>query len=279
MRTVTYQSVADGILRLQGIDPADALDLDRLQLQEFIASYVRKGCEHYRWPDLLLIEKRRYRDEWVATGYATNAEIYHLATDAYYRANAATGGSDVPGASTKWDVLTTFNRYIDHNQTGKTEIGTMLRAWDADPRESDAANELGWTEAAEGIRFSPGSPNTVWIEFRRAVLDFNFKEVWSATTVCAAGDQIYYAPDVWRATAATTAGQNPGNVGSKFSKAEFPYVFAEAVKLGAFAATLTEEKQHATRRLYLDEADGKLDDQVSILVKQQGQTGHYTVKR
>jgi hypothetical protein len=284
MKTVTYQSVSDGVLRRQGIAPADAQADDRLQLQEFIASFVRKACEHYRWPDLLLIEERHYRDTWVATGYASGLEVYHTATDAYYKANAATGGSDIPGTSTKWDLLETFNRYVAHEQTGRTVIGTVMHAWDDDPRANEDANEIlpgpgGWTEAAEGIRFAPTCPNTVWIEFRIPVLDFNFKEVLTSTTVCAVGDQIYYAPDVYRATAATTAGQSPGDAAGKFSKVAFPAVFAEATKIAAFAETLTEEKQHATRQLYLAEAEERLDDQVSILVKQQGQTGRYSVKR
>jgi hypothetical protein len=284
MKTVTYQSVSDGVLRRQGIDPAEAQPTDRLQLQEFIASFVRKACEHYRWPVLLLIEERRYRAAWEATGYASGAEVYHADTDAYYQANEAVGGSDVPGTSTKWDLLETFNRYIPHAQAGQTTIGTMLRAWDNDPRENADANEIrpgpdGWTEAYEGIRFAPGSPATVWIEFRLPVLDLNFKEVWSGSTVCAAGDQVYFAPDVYRALEATAAGQSPGTHPTKWIKVAFPYVLAEAVKIRALAETLIEEKQHATRLLYLEEGAERLDDQISILIKQQGQTGRYSVQR
>jgi hypothetical protein len=284
MKTVTYQSVSDGVLRRQGIDPAEAQPTDRLQLQEFIASFVRKACEHYRWPVLLLIEERRYRAAWEATGYASGAEVYHADTDAYYQANEAVGGSDVPGTSTKWDLLETFNRYVAHEQAGQSVIGTVMHAWDDDPRANEDANEIlpgpgGWTEASEGIRFAPNCPNTVWIEFRIPVLDFNFKEVWSETTVCAVGDQVYFAPDVYRTTSVTTASQSPVTAAGKFAKVPFPEVFAEAAKIAAFAETLTEEKQHATRQLYLAEAEERLDDQISILVKQQGQTGRYSVQR
>ena len=86
MRTVTYKSVLDGTLRMAAEDPVSVADTDKAELMEYLSDALQRAREYYRWPDLLTIEARYFRDVWAAGSYGAEAQVYDEATAAYYEA-------------------------------------------------------------------------------------------------------------------------------------------------------------------------------------------------
>lgn len=94
MRTVTYQTVLEGLLRMRGEEPAQAQLGTRLAMAEYLDQAMGACWEFWRWPELVLLEQRYFRPPYVAaTAYAAGAEVYHPASQAYYRALKSTTGN------------------------------------------------------------------------------------------------------------------------------------------------------------------------------------------
>ncbi len=93
MRTVTYKSVFEGGLRMRSEDPATATTSVKAAFAEFVNQGLSDCHEFWRWPELVTIEGRYFRDTYAAaTTYAATNEVYFPATQLYYRAlRAATG--------------------------------------------------------------------------------------------------------------------------------------------------------------------------------------------
>jgi hypothetical protein len=279
MRAVSYQSVFEGVLARVGIAPADADAGLSARLAEFISDRLRDAWEYYAWPETMATEERRFRAEWTAAIYAANAELYHAATDKYWKANATTAATDVPGVSTKWDELTAFYRYVEYEQPGETPIEAVLGAWDKDPRVDADARELPRSLTADGIVFPPGAwtsgawtYTSVWIEFRRRPEDWTWKP-YAAGTGNTAGDRVYVDGEIWLCLADTTAGNGPEDSPESWRQLEFPYCLARAVKAGAVADFLPSDAQNEKGQAAEPKFDALLDEQVWQLVKLQGQTG------
>jgi hypothetical protein len=105
--------------------------------------------------------------------------------------------------------------------------------------------------------------------------------VWTTTEWAsgsyAPGDTVYYATTGHCYTcilAATT--QNPANA-TYWRVEPFPMVFAEAVKAGAYAATLGEEGQHSTAALAGAAMEEMLFRETEALERQNQQTRGFNV--
>ena len=93
MRTVTYKSIFEGALRMRNEDPSTAITSVKLALAEFVNQGLSDCHEFWRWPELVAVEQRFFRDMYAAgTAYAAGAEVYFPATQLYYRALQATTG-------------------------------------------------------------------------------------------------------------------------------------------------------------------------------------------
>lgn len=336
MRTVTYKSVREGVLRLAGLDPTAAAASDKLKAMEFIAQALKQAHEHWRWPELCAIEERYYRAVHVAgTTYAaptTTAavEVYFPATGGYYQTlktatnhdpalltdgeyalntaywaecAASYDGPDWADATdyavedvvrrasdgrfyachtahtsagsfdtTKFGVLTPFRKYVAHEQTGKTAIEAVVRAWDADPRTEESALPVAFEIGVEGVRFAPDAPAVVWIDYRARCPDFTYLEEW-ASGAYASGAQVYHATtgELYRASSAIT-NEVPG-VAAAWVKIDVPYWLEVPVKRWAHALLAGSDGVSRKGLLTEDEFRDLLDEQVWQFTKLQGQQG------
>jgi len=285
MRTSTYKSVYEGLVRLTGGDPATVSADTAAKLMEFLNTALSDCHEYWRWPELLRTEGRYYRPTWTATSYASLAEVYYAAGDAYYRANAACILTDVPGTSAKWDAITEFARYIAFTQTGQTAIEAVIEAWDQDPRVYHDAVKLAYRLDADGARFAADAdlPTQVWLEFRVRAPEYLYSALWTATTF-AAGVTVYHAGaaetgELYLANASCSGTDVPG-VSTKWTKLDLPYIFRHAAKMKAYALWLVQDAQTEKAKGFdHDDPDDPgqfqtaLDEQVWQFTKLQGQTG------
>lgn len=276
MRTVTYQSVLEGLLRSLGQDPASASTERLAQCAEAIAVRYREAWQYYRWPDLLATEERRFRDTWEAATYAAGAEVWHAANEAYYVTAAGATSGQEPGTASQWALLTgNWHRYVPYEQAGQTAIGAVLAAHRTDPRADPAALRVSFQVTSDGITIPPaaGALDSVWLTYRKREEDFGWSSVYSASVAYAAGALIYAAPEVYECVTATTAGESPTGTPAKWRALEFPHRLALAVKAGARADVLgalgQEDKEAARARRFED----ILEEEVWQLTKLQGQTG------
>jgi hypothetical protein len=111
MRTVTYQSVLEGTLRMAGEDPTTALLSDKLRFSEFLASALGECHEYWRWPELVALEQRWFRETFDAypTAIPAGVEVYYPPAEKYYRCIRATGG--VPPATLTGGAWVTGKSY------------------------------------------------------------------------------------------------------------------------------------------------------------------------
>jgi hypothetical protein len=278
LRTVTYQSVLEGVLRRLGQDPASA-SLERLlQVNEAIADRYRDAVEYYRWPEFMRLEERRYRNTWADGTYAAGAEVWHAATATYWKAPAGATAGQVPGTASQWEALSgAWERYVAYEQVGLEAIGAVLGAWDRNPRSDPAARRLSYRMTERGVSLPPAdaslAPASAWVAYRTREEDFAWRTVWAADGVYAPGDRVYFAPEVWECVETTTAGQSPTTHAAKWRALAMPHRLARAIKAGARAmllGALGQEEKEAGREPGFDVL---LEEQVWQLTKLQGQTG------
>lgn len=106
MRTVTYKSVFEGALRMRSEDPATASTAAKAAMAEFVDQGLSDSHEFWRWPELVTIEQRFFRDVYAAaTANAAGDERYFPATKLYYRALRASTGQ-APATLTAGEYVT-----------------------------------------------------------------------------------------------------------------------------------------------------------------------------
>ena len=287
-------------MKRRGKAPAKAQGEESVQLSEFIADRLLTAWEYYRWPESLMNEERFFRAEWKPQAYAAGEKVHHAGK--YWQANDATVANDEPGVPSggglllvsagtylrlnqagdrlifadadfsPWEEIKNFRKEISYTQLGLTPIEAVLGAWDRDPMADISAFRVDYKLGPDGVIFPPDYERTsVWIEYRRRAPDFAWSGVWEEQTYDAES-VVYQAPEVYRATTATAAGDKPGE-SARWVKQEFPYILARAVKAGAAAdaqgASGQEDKKLAEEGKFTE----LLDDQVVQITKVQGQTG------
>lgn len=278
MRTASYKTVLDGLLRMRGEVPDNAKLELKLAMAEFLNQGLAKAHEYWRWPELMATEERAFRPAWVDGNYALDDEVYH--EEGYWRANASVTTGEEPGVSPKWDALTEFYRYVDYAQSGATPIEAVIEAWSADPRATRDTRAIPFRLDEAGVRFAPDQEGPVWLEFRRRCPDYGWTSVWSAQSY-SAGAIVYHSTtgEVYEASANVIGTDVPG-AAPAWVRAEVPYIFRNAAKLKGFALWLESQGKTDTAILF-DNDDpanpGKfqqeLEEQTWQYTKLQGQTG------
>jgi hypothetical protein len=200
MRAIPFRDVLDGVTTKLLGNPDRARTEDAAAYTRYINEHVRECWERANWPEWCPVEERHFRDTWSAQAYAEGDEVWHAATAAYYQANDATLAGDVPGTSGKWDDLTEFQRYVSLDQTGETPIGTVLAAYERDPRLYPGASPVDYTLTAEGVLMLRTSATSVWLHFRKRPPVFSSEE-WDEDTAYVAGDLAYYQGETYERTA------------------------------------------------------------------------------
>jgi hypothetical protein len=196
-----------------------------------------------------------------STAYSRGDSVYYPTTDRYYQLHAASSTGNVPTDTTKWGVLTDFDRYIAFAQTGKTAIGDALHVYNLNPRTSNRAQELSSSLSENGVQVH-SAVSSCWLEYRLrypVLLGGTF----STTATYAVGDQVYFSSattkgNFYDCATATSAGESPDSAAAKWTKVQLPLDMAAYLYTGA------------TRELAI--AETLLGDDQMHLVGQQGQT-------
>ena len=88
MQTVSAGAVADGVIRARDWDP-ETFTLTGAARQLFTEAAndaLRTAWGRQKWPQLMRIEPRRFRPDWsAATAYTAGQEVWHAATEAYWK--------------------------------------------------------------------------------------------------------------------------------------------------------------------------------------------------
>ena len=229
MRSITASKVIQGAVELTG---RLFTKLSNDELPVFIGSFnrnLRTIWETEFWPSLMVTEERYFRDVWSSGSYASNAEVYHSGTDAYYKNTSGGSTSGVPGTSSDWRQIKEFSPYISFTQTGKTEIGQVYKITSADPREKLNYDTVEFTQKDDQVIVNCPRQNSYWVEFRQRAPIIK-AEKWSASVTYSAGDQVYYTSsgqtggDFYDALSSNT-NSAPSSVNANWAKVNVPYIF------------------------------------------------------
>ena len=101
-------------------------------------------------------------DDWLTgTAYVVGDIIYYPVDNNFYQCHTATAGNE------RWGVLTPFQRYVDKEATGQTEIGDTFNVTDVDPRSDARWSGLDWEEIQDRV-YVRDDVAFCWITFRIA---------------------------------------------------------------------------------------------------------------
>jgi len=229
MRSITASKVIQGAVELTG-RLYNKISNDELPI--FIGSFnrnLRTIWETEFWPSLMVVEERYFRDTWTNGAYASNTEIYHSGTDAYYRNTSGGITTGAPGTSSDWTLVTDFTPSIAFVQTGKTNIGQVYRVTDGDPRAKVNRLDVDFRQKDDEIIITNRINNSYWVEFRQRAPIIK-AEKWSSSVTYSVGDQVYYTSsgqtggDFYDALSPNT-NSAPSSVNANWAKVNVPYIF------------------------------------------------------
>ena len=190
MRTITASKVIAGAVELTG---RLFTKLNNDELQVVLRSFGRNLhaiWETEFWPALMLVEKRYFRPVWIAGTYAADTEIYHAATDKYYKNTSGGNTANTPGANADWAEITEFVPNIDFQQTGENEIGQVFRVTKKDPREHLNQDSVAFSLRDDSILVDYRKENFYWIEFRQQCPLIDARK-YSSSITYNKGDVVY----------------------------------------------------------------------------------------
>lgn len=282
MRTVSAQSVLEGVLRREGggsITEANASDAEVAKFFDYIADRLRTAWEFHPWLETFVVEKRFFREVWaVGATYAEDDEVYFEGTvSGYFVALEATLAGESPDTHpAKWLEVAELRRLVEFEQAGESAFEGCAAAYAEDPLTSPRARQLNFTLTGDGVVIDPGqcAPDGVWLKLIKRCEDFAAVR-WTLAGVYAAGRRIYFATtgEVYEVVTTTTATESPLTAAAKFRLLEFPYIFARAVKSGALADWMRSDGASDKASAEESQFYRLLDEQKMRLVTQQGQRG------
>jgi hypothetical protein len=280
MRTVTYQSVRDGIAVRMGIEPGQLLENTAQAIAEYVTSRVREAWDMDAWWPWVQGEARPYRPDYNGgTAYAQGAEVWYASTEAYYRATAATTGN-VPTNGNFWALIEQIEPYFDLEDATRPVIGDLTGIYSADPLINRTAREYDYTlQGGRVYVLGTRWPRVPWIVYTRRAPHFAAAE-WSVSTTYAAGRVVYLSStgECYMALAATT-GEDPDATPAKWSKQEMPYLLSEWVKAAAYADSLREDGQWEKAEVAERKAMRLLDQEFDKVQLKQNQRVRFAVVR
>lgn len=202
MRTVTFQSVLNGVAVRCGLDVTQTIPGNiAAAYTEYINRRLRQAQEAVVWPELTRCEQRQYRADWNSgTTYAVGAEVFNTADQTYYRAVLQNSNVQPPNV-TYWQATPgDFLTNIDLDQAGLTPMGEVVSVNKNNP-SFGYSTPVTYAITSDGLLIFPPAPVKVWVTFTLRPVSY------TATS----GD------------------------------ADFPYVLSEIVKSGAAADALRED--------------------------------------
>lgn len=200
--------------------------------------------------------------DWLAsTAYAVNTttgRVRNPADNLFYQCHTAhTSGATFD--STKFGLLTPFNRYIAFEQTGESKIWRCEGIYRRDPRVFPRnPGRCAKGESDLGVQAGADAPSQPWIRFQKPPPEFSAVP-WAAGTFTL-GDVRYYATtkDCYKVIVSSTT--DAPTVTASWERQQLPEVLAPFVKRAAKADALGDQKQTARMAKELDLAYGDLAD-------------------
>jgi hypothetical protein len=298
LRTVTYRSVYEAILRRHGLDPvAHAITHDPLRaLTQHVNTRIKYAWRYWRWPQLELLQNRAYRTTWTNTlqFLKVNAEgvpdeLYYATNSLYYRVKSGAPADPpigtLPTDTTYFETFTLTDRYILLDQVNQTPIGEVVAIYNSDPRLTTrhCACQLPFSPTEREVTVTEcGTGATVWVQFRIPPSEFTGIPFVTGKTY-ALGERIYHPADgeCYRAIIAGPTG-DPTAQPAQWLKIPLPAIFASYVEASAYAAGLREtptdpaqaQIRMAHSQLIEKEAEMYLTQECDRLIAQ-GQVYHY----
>jgi hypothetical protein len=269
IRTVTWKSVYEGIVRRHGMDPrGDAVATDTgLSLCEHANDRVRKGWFYWEWPEWTITEERAYRQIWNATRqfylagatgkpdevfYIPNVLTHSLEDAAYYRVKEGAIGNPpigTPPTDTDfWEKMDQVETYVAYDQICRRRIGEVLEVFADNPAVVKPPRTLAHRPTENGIQiYEASSYLTVFVRYLIPAEQFTtFPYIPSRTYL--RGD-VVYVPEQGECYQAlrVAVSQDPATETSYWRRCLFPEVLAQYVKAGAYADTLRESDTSGER--------------------------------
>lgn len=246
MEYVKLGTLSDGAIRARGWEPS-AYTLSagtRNTFEEAVNEAVRKAWGFQKWPELMRVEKRRFRPTWDAgTAYEAGQEVFYGTQ--YWRGTLENNLGNTPvRGSAFWETPDDFIPFVELGQWWETneiwEEGVDLDAfaYRVDPRVNPDA-------AAGRCRFWQGSVvlpkewelTYAWCRFMPKAPRFSFVP-YSASTAYASNDVCYDAGSCWRSLRAQT-GTEPGASSTTWEEVRLPEMFAQYVRTYLLSQWLT----------------------------------------
>lgn len=178
-------------------------------------------------------------EAYVSAGaYVQGDRVYSPDTDRFYQLFAASSTGNAPTDTTRWGVLTEFDRYVAYVQTGRTAFEQAFLAWDKNPKNDATAQTLTAFASENGLQVLDDVP-FCWVEFRLPVPNLS-GDNFDATLTYAVGSQVYFEGGALRGNfygclTATSAGQSPLTTPASWSLVEIPFAFRGWLLHGAAA--------------------------------------------
>lgn len=275
MDTVPIGDVFDAIVRKRGYEPsvmtADATD--RANVAESVNRWLRRAYESAWWEPLMVVESRRYREDWsVLTNYAEGDEVWRKTTGLgkYYVSQVGANVGVDPETDTDeshWaEVGSDFVASLELRPLNGTNIGAVdvrKHVFAQDPRAYPGNAPLdGVVMHGDSIVVRGASiPALPWIKYRPETPRFSWTE-WDNATAYAIGDRVYVttsgATSVRQSFVAIAANtdSDPYENTDDWDVVDFPLFLKDYVVMAVAAEERAEdEARHRERALAEQELD------------------------
>lgn len=207
-----------------------------------------------------------------ATTYTRGQQVFYPTTDRFYQLYAASSVGNLPTDTTRWGVLTEFDRYVAFQQPGKTALGSIVSVESKHPKLTTRGETFNWFLSENGVQVLTSSV-FAFVVFKLRTIRLK-GSLWVNGTSYAIGDQSYYASgvpgnfyDCIQATS-STAPTNP----AFWTKTDIPLMFQRYLELGGYSDWLRNNGQSDKSDDAEALAMAELATQSQVLVGAQSQT-------
>ena len=288
MRTVSAKNVLQGAVESTGRLYSNLTNDEFTLFRGAMNRRLREAYELEFWPDLMTVEKRYWRDDYVSvTAYPADAEVYHATTDKYWtNLSGSSISNNTPGTGSDWTELTDYITYVGFEQkTMKTEIGAVYRGTSKDPRLNLDYETFPFEIKDIGVVFPYVNQGNIFLEFRKRSPEINGDKFDSSKTYYS-GQQVYhegtdsrdvgefyevkYANGLSQTTTDTPS--TNGTVHAKWQKVEIPYIFGAYLEKAIAADILLLDEKADLASVQFNEANRLLGCEVKKATNQQGDT-------
>lgn len=183
-------------------------------------------------------------NDWAnGTAYTVGTVVRYQNDNRFYACHTAhtAAGFD----TTKFGILTPFDKYIAYEQSGQTALGEVRDVYSRDPKVNRNFAAANWTLSSNGLQV-PDGPAIVWVEFRLRFAPLVGSD-WASGTSYAVNDQVLYnssgsIKNFYTCIQATSS-VAPSNT-AYWTIVEIPYLFQPYLVMGAYADYLRMDGQN-----------------------------------